>query len=250
MGRDYRQKSAEEKCFFSRGRIDPQSRWYRKSYMQERMRSLVIGASGGIGSALVDELTMRGEVVALSRSADGLDVTEEASVADALGGLEGAFDLVFVATGALGTPEKSLRALGKDELAAQFALNAVGPALVLKHSVRLLPRDRRSVFAALSARVGSIGDNRLGGWYSYRASKAALNQLLHGASVEIARTHPKAILALLHPGTVATRFTSDYPGNGKSTPSEAARGLLGVVDGLGRSQSGGFFDYAGESIPW
>ncbi|WP_108854336.1 SDR family NAD(P)-dependent oxidoreductase [Albidovulum aquaemixtae] len=214
------------------------------------MRSLVIGASGGIGAALARELAQHGEVVTLSRSVDGVDVTEEDSVAAALDRLDGSFDLVFVATGALGTPEKSLRALSSDELAAQFAVNTIGPALVLKHAVRLLPRGRRSVFAALSARVGSIGDNRLGGWYAYRASKAALNQMLHGASVEIARTHPEAIVALLHPGTVATSFTQDYPANNKVTPSEAARDLIRVLESLSPSQSGGFFDYAGNPIPW
>lgn len=214
------------------------------------MRSLVIGGSGGIGAALAQELAARGEVVSLSRSADGLDVTREASVATALDRLRGTFDLVFVATGALGTPEKSLRAVGADELAAQFVVNAIGPALVLKHAVRLLPRDRRAVFAALSARVGSIGDNRLGGWYSYRAAKAALNQLLHGASIEIARTHPAAIIALLHPGTVATPFTEDYPVRDKASPGEAARNLIRVLDGLSPSRSGGFFDHTGRPVPW
>jgi NAD(P)-dependent dehydrogenase (short-subunit alcohol dehydrogenase family) len=213
------------------------------------MRAVVIGASGGIGGAVARALAARGEVVALSRAADGFDVTDEASVAAGLGRLEGAFDLIFVATGALGTPEKALRALTAEEVARQVAVNAVGPALVLKHALRLMPRDRRAVFAALSARVGSIGDNGLGGWYSYRAAKAALNQLLKTASVEIARTHRQAVIAGLHPGTVDTAFTNGY-GHDKVSPETAAANLLAVIDGLTPAQSGGFFDYAGQRVPW
>ncbi len=212
------------------------------------MRSLVIGATGGIGGAVTARLGDRGEVLTLSRR-DGLDVTDEASVSTVLGRLEGSFDLIFVATGALGTPEKAIRALTPDEMARQFAVNAMGPALVLKHALRLLPRDRRAVFAALSARVGSIGDNGLGGWYSYRASKAALNQLLKTASVEIARSHRLAIVAGLHPGTVDTAFTEGY-GHDKVSPDQAAANLLAVIDGLTPAQTGGFFDFAGKVVPW
>lgn len=219
-------------------------------------RALVIGTSGGIGGALAEALAARGsEVIGLSRRRDGLDVTDEASVSAALAHLEGPFDLVFVATGALAAagagPEKSLRALEPAALVEQVRVNALGPILVLKHALRLLPRERRSVFAALSARVGSIGDNRLGGWYSYRASKAALNQLLRTAAIEIARTHPHAIVAALHPGTVRTRFTEGYLGRHPSVPpEEAARNLLRVVDGLTPAQSGGFFDWSGAEVPW
>ncbi len=212
------------------------------------MRSLVIGATGGIGGAVTARLGDRGEVLTLSRR-DGLDVTDEASVSTALGRLEGSFDLIFVATGALGTPEKAIRALTPGEMARQFAVNAMGPALVLKHALCLIPRDRRAVFAALSARVGSIGDNGLGGWYSYRASKAALNQLLKTASVEIARSHRQAIVAGLHPGTVDTAFTEGY-GHDKVSPDQAAANLLAVTDALTPAQTGGFFDFAGKVVPW
>ena len=217
------------------------------------MRSLVVGASGGIGAALARALMVRGEVVGLSRSGDGLDVTDEASVARVLGGLSGEFDRVFVATGALGgaggRPEKTLRALDAAGLAAQFAVNAMGPALVVKHAVRLLPKDRVSHLGVLSARVGSIGDNALGGWYAYRASKAALNQLIHTAAIEVARSHPLAVLACLHPGTVATGFTEGY-GHDKVTPDVAAGHLLAVLDRLTPAQSGGFYDWAGQAVPW
>jgi NAD(P)-dependent dehydrogenase (short-subunit alcohol dehydrogenase family) len=219
------------------------------------MRALVVGASGGIGAALAEALRPRGEVVGLSRSAHGLDVTDEAAVARVLGALTGPFDLVLVATGALAPagqgPEKTLRALEAGQLAAQFALNAAGPALVLKHALRLMPREGRSVFAALSARVGSIGDNALGGWYSYRASKAALNQLIHTAAIEVGRTHPQAICVTLHPGTVDTGFGAEFhKGRETVTPGAAAANLLRVIDGLTGADSGGFFDWQGKAVPW
>ena len=220
------------------------------------MRALVIGASGGIGHAMAERLETGGaEVTRLSRSADGLDVTDEASVAAALGALEGPFDLVFVATGALSIdgqdPEKTLKHLDAGRLAAQVALNAAGPALVLKHALRLLPRDRRCVFAALSARVGSIGDNRAGGWYGYRAAKAALNQLIHTAAIEIARTRPEAVVVALHPGTVTTPLTEKYLGRHPSVPPETcADNLLRVIADLTHEHSGGFYDWAGKEIPW
>ena len=213
------------------------------------MRSLVIGASGGIGAALAQGLAARGEVVALSRSRDGLDVTQEASVARVLGALNGSFDLVVIASGALGRPEKALRGLDAAQLAAQFAVNAIGPALVIKHLVRLLPKDRPARVGVLSARVGSIGDNALGGWYSYRAAKAALNQLVHTAAIELARSHPQAVLACLHPGTVATGFTEGYPA-AKVTPEVAAQNLLRVLDALTPAETGGFYDWAGRPVAW
>lgn len=212
------------------------------------MRSLVIGASGGIGGAFQKLLAERGETIGLKRS-DGLDVTDEASVARCLDALDGQFDMIVVATGALGTPEKTLKSFSADAFARQIAVNAAGPALVLKHALRFLPRDRRCVFAVLSARVGSIGDNRLGGWYSYRASKAALNQLLHTASIEIARSHQLAVLAALHPGTVDTNFTAGY-GHDKLSADDAALNLLAVLDSLAPSQSGEFYDYSGATVPW
>ncbi|WP_371037366.1 MULTISPECIES: SDR family NAD(P)-dependent oxidoreductase [unclassified Rhodosalinus] len=218
--------------------------------------ALVIGASGGIGAAVAAELDRRGaNVTSLSRSADGFDVTDEASVEAGLSRLEGPFDLIFVATGALELdghgPEKSLRHLEPRAMIDQFSLNCVGPAIVLKHAVGLMPREGRSVFAALSARVGSIGDNRMGGWYSYRVAKAALNQMLHGAAVEIARTRPEAVIAALHPGTVETALTAKYAGGHPTvTPERAAERLAEVVERLQPRHSGGFYDYAFEEIPW
>ncbi len=220
------------------------------------MRALVVGDSGGIGAALSGVLAGQGvQVSGLSRRANGLDVTDEASVAEVMGALEGEFDLIFVATGALelngAAPEKSLRGLGAGSMRDQFALNAMGPALMLKHGVRLLPKARPSRFAVLSARVGSIGDNALGGWYSYRAAKAALNQFIHTGAIEVARSHPQAVVVSLHPGHVATPLSLKYGGNlAAVSPGDAAANLLRVLDGLTPAQSGGFYDWEGKAIPW
>jgi NAD(P)-dependent dehydrogenase (short-subunit alcohol dehydrogenase family) len=217
-------------------------------------RALVIGASGGIGAALAAELETRDyAVTGLSRSGDGLDVTDAASVERHLGALEGPFGAIFIAVGTLadgGAPEKSLSAIEPAQMAGVHMVNAIGPALVLAHVERLLPREGRSTVGVLSARVGSIGDNRMGGWYSYRASKAAVNQVIHGAAIEIGRKRKEAVIAALHPGTVETAFTAGYPGHSKVSPEEAARNLCDVMAGLERTQSGGFFDYAGKEIPW
>lgn len=219
------------------------------------MRALVLGASGGIGGALVSALQGHGEVVGLSRREDGFDVTDETSIAPAFGALEGSFDLILVATGALYLdgvgPEKSLRALDPAVLARQLAVNAIGPALVIKHALRLMPRDRIAKLAVLSARVGSIGDNALGGWYGYRAAKAALNQLVHTAAIEAARTHPQSVLVALHPGTVETGLSPrDRAGHPSVSPAVAAGHLLAVLGRLGPADSGGFFDWQGKVVPW
>lgn len=219
-------------------------------------RVLIIGDTGGIGGALAAILRGQGcEVVGLSRRRDGLDLCDEAAVASILGPVEGPFELILVASGALeingAAPEKTLRAVTARAMMDQFAVNAIGPALLLKEAARLLPRDRRAVFAVLSARVGSIEDNRLGGWVSYRAAKAALNQVMRTASIELARSHRQSICVALHPGTVETEFTRKYLGRHPSVPAnEAAANLLAVIDGLDTDQSGGFFDWAGKPVPF
>ena len=222
-------------------------------------RAMVIGASGGIGGALAARLREAGlEVVAISRQAGSIDLTDEGSIRAACAALGDGppLRLVIVATGLLHDtiqqPEKSMRALDPTSLARSFAVNAIGPALVAKHVIPLLPREGKSVVAVLSARVASIGDNRLGGWYGYRASKAALNQIIRTLSIETARTRPDLILAALHPGTVATPLSAPFRGNVEPerlfTPIEAADYLLRVVDGLGSADSGGFFAWDGSTI--
>jgi NAD(P)-dependent dehydrogenase (short-subunit alcohol dehydrogenase family) len=198
-------------------------------------------------------------VVAFSRSSSPpIDLLDEASLerAGAFAAAKGEIRLVIDATGFLHDegqgPEKSWRQIDAAKLARAFALNAIGPALIMKHFLPLFPRSIRAVFATLSARVGSIGDNRLGGWYSYRASKAALNQLVRTAAVELARSCPEAICVALHPGTVATSLSATFSKTGLplQTPAMAAARLLAVIDGLQPDQSGGFFDHHGTTIPW
>ena len=160
------------------------------------------------------------------------------------------------ATGFLHTdgfaPEKSWRDLDAIHMARAFAVNAIGPALLMKHFLPLLPRQGRSVFATLSARVGSIGDNQLGGWYSYRASKAALNQFVRTAAIELGRRQPAALCVALHPGTVATRLSAPFAKAGLDvrTAEEAADRLIDVIERLAPASTGGFFDYRGAPVPW
>lgn len=233
--------------------------------------AVVVGATGGIGRALVAALLAEGEVGAihaLSRSGEAfpgqveagrLDLEDEGSIAAAAEriGRTGPVGLVLVATGVLHgpglAPEKSWRALEADSLARAFRINAIGPALVAKHMLPLLPPRGRAVFAALSARVGSIADNRLGGWYGYRASKAALNQLLRTLAIEAARTRPDAIVLGLHPGTVATGLSAPFQAGVAAerlfTPAEAAGHLLRVVRAAKPADSGGLYAWDGSPIP-
>ncbi len=226
-------------------------------------RAVVIGAKGGIGRALAERLRAQGAIVhALSRypdnPADALDLRDEDSIADAarIIGNHGPVDLVIVATGLLhagpGTPEKAWRDLSGENLADYFAINAIGPALVAKHFLPLLPRNRRSAFAALSARVGSISDNQLGGWYGYRASKAALNMFVKTLAIELARKRPEAVCVAMHPGTVDTRlsapFQSGVPAERLFAPTFAAERILEVLDGLDATASGGIYAWDGSPI--
>jgi NAD(P)-dependent dehydrogenase (short-subunit alcohol dehydrogenase family) len=187
-----------------------------------------------------------------------IDLQDEASIAGAASALAeyGPLDLILVASGLLHSeriaPEKSYRQLSAASLDRYFAVNATGPALVAKHFLPLLRRDRPAVFSALSARVGSIGDNRLGGWYGYRASKAALNMIVKTLAIELARTHDKAVCVALHPGTVATDLSAPFrrgvPADRLFTADTAARHLLNVIHSLRPSDSGGIFAWDGAEI--
>lgn len=231
--------------------------------------ALIVGASGGIGQALLPEIASRpmaARITGWSRQPpesmppiDGwqqVDITDEASIeraARALGGV----DLVIVATGMLHgpghQPEKTFRAMDAAAMAHAFAINTIGPALVAKHVLPYFPRDKRAVFAALSARVGSIGDNRLGGWYSYRASKAALNQIIRTLSIELRLTHPQAVAIGLHPGTVDTGLSKPFqarvPNEALTSPQIAAARLLDVLSTRTAADSGRVFDWRGEVVP-
>ncbi|WP_394727865.1 SDR family NAD(P)-dependent oxidoreductase [Altererythrobacter sp. GH1-8] len=233
--------------------------------------AVVFGASGGIGRALTEALAQRGveRVYAGSRSAIDFenkaivpftfDLTDEASIETVAQGMRDAPPkLVLVATGVLtladGTgPERSYKRLDPAAMEQVLRLNTIGPALIAKHMLPLFPRESRAVFAALSARVGSISDNHIGGWHSYRASKAALNMLVRNWAIEMGRTHKDAVVVSLHPGTVATSlsepFQSNLPDGQLTSPEDAAANLLGVIDGLTPDDSGFQFDWKGERVP-
>ncbi|MBD2746877.1 SDR family NAD(P)-dependent oxidoreductase [Microvirga sp. BT688] len=240
--------------------------------LERPSRAAVIGASGGIGTAATELLAGEGfeTVHALARkerdnesvgvSSGVIDIEHEFSIAAAADGLRyGApLRLVVVATGLLHAadhqPEKTYRSLDPELLARSFRVNAIGPALVAKHMVPLLPKNGKSIFAVISARVGSIEDNRLGGWYGYRASKAALNQFMRTLAVEVRRQKPDAICVALHPGTVDTALSHPFQSGVESgklfTPAYSAQRLLMVLDGLTATDSGGFFAWDGQRIPF
>jgi NAD(P)-dependent dehydrogenase (short-subunit alcohol dehydrogenase family) len=230
----------------------------------------VFGASGGIGSALVQQLCARTDVAqvhALSRRAGAeggkirthsFDLTDEASIASACAAIGAPLDLVLVTTGRLvrangDGPEKSWRSLDADAMAEIFAINTIGPTLIAKHTLPLLRRDGRPVFAALSARVGSISDNRLGGWHSYRASKAGLNMLVRNFAIELARTNPAAVAVALHPGTVDSALSRPFQRGVAAdklfTPDQAADHLLRLIYALQAHDSGRHMAWDGTEIP-
>lgn len=227
--------------------------------MPNGFRAVVIGASGGIGSAICDHIAAQqnlGDLIRLSRRESGFDLTDEKSIADqAADFIRQPIHLIICATGILTVdgqpPEKSLKQLRPEIMAAQFAVNAIGPALIAKHFLPRLDRERRALAAFLSARVGSIADNRLGGWISYRASKAALNQIVHTAAIESQRTHPQAAVIAVHPGTVRTNLSAPYSTGHKTVSlEEAARSILTTLNGVTASQTGGFLAYDGSRIEW
>jgi NAD(P)-dependent dehydrogenase (short-subunit alcohol dehydrogenase family) len=224
------------------------------------IKAIVIGASGGIGSAIAGALEARGgDVVRLSRHSEPpLDLCEDASIESAAQKLSGRgpFDLIIIATGLLHgpgvAPEKSLRDIDGAALGRLFRVNATGPALVLRHFVPLIRRDAHSVIAALSARIGSIGDNRIGGWVGYRAAKAALNQIIRTTAIELKRTNPAAIIVGLHPGTVATNLSAPFQRNVAKdrlfAPDHAAGLLIEVIERLTAEDSGHCLDWDGKRI--
>lgn len=224
------------------------------------MNSIVIGAAGAIGGAIATALEARGDsVTRLSRqSQPPIDIEDEQTIAAAAAALadHAPFDRLLIASGLLHDealrPEKSIASASGAAFERYFRINATGPALAIRHFLPLMANDAPVTIAALSARVGSIGDNRLGGWVGYRASKAALNQIIRTFSIELARSHPQLILVGLHPGTVDTRLSAPFqrsvPEGQLLTPADSAARLLTVLDALTPSDSGGCFDWAGTRI--
>lgn len=237
--------------------------------------TVVVGVSGGVGRALASALLRHHpdtRLVGLGRrppeppleSPDSIfldiDITREDDIARAAEAIDalGTPTRIVIATGLLHAPglapERALRDIRPEALARLFEVNAIGPALIAKHLAPRMPRDRPALIAALSARVGSLSDNRLGGWYGYRASKAALNMMIATLAVELRRTHPLGVCVALHPGTVRTPlsapFVAGQPGRKTLAPEEAAQALVAVMDGLGPADSGRFLAWDGAPIAW
>ena len=234
---------------------------------------MIIGASGGIGAAIAKTLASRSDVEhvhAFSRSGVDLgvdkvspgkiDILSEAAIVEAAARVKavGAPDLVIVTSGILSDgealqPEKSYRQQSMDGFERVFGVNTFGPGLVAKHFMPLMPRKTRCVFAALSARVGSISDNRIGGWHAYRASKAALNMLIRNYAIEQARRNDQFIAVSLHPGTVDTGLSKPFQGNVPDkqlfSAEQSASYLIDVIDQLTPADTGKAFDWAGKEIP-
>lgn len=233
--------------------------------------AVVFGASGGIGRAIVERLLSHGRYAVIhagSRQACDdfsrpvrpfqFDLDDEDGIALAARNF-GSPDLLVIASGMLHdaaagiAPEKYFLAIEAEAMSRVYALNAIGPALIAKHVLPLLPRDRKAVFAVLSARVGSIGDNRLGGWHAYRASKAALNMLVRNLAIEMGRTHPHAIIVALHPGTVDSQLSKPFQHGVAAeklfSPERSSEYLLRVIEGLTPVDSGGHFAWDGTRLP-
>jgi NAD(P)-dependent dehydrogenase (short-subunit alcohol dehydrogenase family) len=230
--------------------------------------TLILGGSGGLGSAIAKRFAQdpTRQILSLSRTPGengqpSFDYADEASLAGAANWvkercLTAPLTTVIVATGILhsegGSPERSWSQLDSQYLHQVMLVNAIGPALALKHFAPLLAKDQNTTWAMVSARVGSIGDNGLGGWYGYRASKAALNQIVKTASIEMTRRNKLSVCVALHPGTVATKLSEPFSKAGLNvrSPEIAAEELVGVIEKLQPSDSGCFIDYLGNKLPW
>ncbi len=226
-------------------------------------QAVIVGGTGSIGAACAEEFAHRRpdiDVVILGRASEpGIDLLSEESISKTAAWVSSRqlpISFILVATGILHTclvqPEKTWRQIDQQALASLFHVNAIGPMLVMKHFLPLLPKLEKSVFVCLSARVGSTSDNELGGWYGYRASKAALNQFVKTASIELSRTRPQAICMAIHPGTVATRLSDPFSKNGLNvmSPRDCAERLYKLISDADVRDNGGFFDYEKRRIPW
>ena len=220
-------------------------------------RALVFGASGGIGQAFSRFLENKlgsENVVKISRSIDGFEISDEEKILKFSQSIEGSFNLIINATGVLQTteegPEKTINVVKQKSMIDMMTINAIGPALLMKNFSKKLDKTKFSVFVNLSARVGSITDNRLGGWISYRSSKAALNQIIKTSSIEINRRNKNAICVGLHPGTVKTSFTEKFQNTTETiSPDESVKMMMNVVENLSVDDNGYCFAYDGKVIP-
>lgn len=226
--------------------------------------AIVIGGSGGLGQAFVRALGQNGysPVIPLSRAQGDIDLLSETSIEGAAQRVVHLLDgkplcRLIISTGILQgpdgqLPERDWRHLDQAQLSHYFAVNTIGPALIAKYFLPLMPKSEPSICAFLSARVGSVSDNKTGGWYGYRASKAALNMIVKSLAVELGRKHPQALCVALHPGTVDTGLSRPFQKNIKAeqlfTPQHSARLLLDVLDGLKPQDNGRCFTWDGQEI--
>ena len=225
-------------------------------------KTILIGSSGGIGSALKKEISIRNgqeDLICYSRSSDlKLDITNEGSISSAAQELEKKNIKIKLIINTIGYlhdtktfPEKKVAEINNEYMLKSFRINTIGHALIIKHFAPLINHEKKSVIACLSARVGSISDNFLGGWFSYRASKAALNQVVRSTSIEFKRKKSKLIFIAIHPGTVFTNLSKPFvKKSGVFSPYESAIKILKVIDNLKYDDSGGFLDYEGKKIPY
>ncbi|NJL10993.1 MAG: SDR family NAD(P)-dependent oxidoreductase [Calothrix sp. SM1_7_51] len=244
--------------------------------------TLILGASQGIGLGFVQKLisdervkkiyaTYRNpdsasELIALAQTSDkltclSLDITQETQIQNCLEKIRTDVDKLHLVINCVGVlheenlqPEKSLRSINSDNLLHYFQINSIGSVVLAKHLTPLLKHSDRSVFACISAKLGSIGDNQLGGWYGYRASKAALNMFMRTVAIEYKRSCPKAVVITLHPGTTDTRLSRPFQGNVPPeklfSVSRTVSQLLGVMEQVKDEDSGGFFSWDGSRLPW
>jgi NAD(P)-dependent dehydrogenase (short-subunit alcohol dehydrogenase family) len=232
--------------------------------MNKENIALVIGGTGSIGSAIINELKNQKftNIISLGRSSNPpLDLLDESSIkkaADFIKNQPGSLCLLFDATGILHNedqnqmPEKTYKNIDLTFMKKNFEINVMGPALIMKHFLPLLDTDQKSIFATLSAKVGSISDNRYGGWYSYRASKAALNQMIKTASIELKMKNKNAICVAIHPGTVTSKLSQPFQKDNLKIQSneESAKNIVQVMTNLKINDSGLFFDWSGDIINW
>lgn len=250
--------------------------------LKQDRNALIVGASQGIGLGFVRALLQQGNITSIYatyRNPDAaelfaleqqhgdrlkclqVDITQESQIATALKQIKDDVKQLHKAIYCVGvlhegnlSPEKSLRQIDPEKLIYSFQVNSIGAVLLAKHLMPLFNKSDRSIFAAISAKVGSIGDNRLGGWYGYRASKAALNMFLKTTAIEYSRRCPKTIVVVLHPGTTDTRLSQPFQKNvppGKLFPVEHTVDLLfRVISNLEMKDSGEFFSWDGTKLPW
>lgn len=232
--------------------------------MNKENIALVIGGTGSIGSAIINELKNQNftKIISLGRSSNPpLDLLDESSIkkaADFIKNQPGSLCLLFDATGILHNedqnqmPEKTYKNIDLTFMKKNFEINVMGPALIMKHFLPLLDTDQKSIFATLSAKVGSISDNRYGGWYSYRASKAALNQMIKTASIELKMKNKNAVCVAIHPGTVTSKLSKPFQKDNLKIQSnkESAKNIVQVMTNLKINDSGLFFDWSGDIISW